>query len=777
MSESRTSEEEAHAARIGRILNDYLDRRARGEAEPETEFLAKHRDFADQLRLHLQMLRELAPSGSSIDALVSQGVVQKSSDPKYAAELGPYKITELIGRGATGIVVKAYEENLSRTVALKILRPELAEDETALARFTREAKAAGSLRHPNIVTVHAVGREQGAHFLAMEYVDGPTLAQVIRQEDTLPTETVKAWFRDILSGLACAHEAGLVHRDIKSSNILLDVALNRAATGRERTESVSERPDAAELDRDATSQSTIPNRQSSLAKLADFGLARMLSSRTRMTMTGSVLGTPDYMSPEQARGHPELDHRTDLYSAGVVLYEMLTGRTPFQADAPSAVVHRILHEDPPDPRTIRKDADPHLASLALRLMAKRAEDRFDRASDALAALDAGERVRSSEKRRRLFRRSLYGAVAIGALSVACWGVWQAALRRPPITAVWVDPDVPYRVLAQYGADTAWRPLHQFPSEVGSVKGPALVDLDGHGRQAVLAGVVHPVDGDCLFAFDPEGNRMWGRNLSSHRRWPDCGPPTQFGCSHLVESNLDGAPGDEVLVVSQAIDVYPTRMTIVEPQTGSIRSTFWHLGHIQHVLVSPDFFGAGKPAVVAVGLNNKLDGFEEPLPGDARADQAPVTPYDIVAVAMILDPQDMNGLGPPLTDRARHIPAARLHAYAFFDVGAFDPESPDMQTWQAKHAAGACGGIEGLRESYQLTVNDRTAPWFVIDLRAGPWGALPEATALARVDRNLDVRHVIPTTGNKATMPEDYWRERWHPIIQNGEYANEAGWID
>ena len=125
------------------------------------------------------MLRDVQPSSAKVEALIAQGTLQKSSDPRCAAELGAYRIVNFIGRGGMGIVLKAYEESLNRTVALKILLPELTDDKTAVARFEREAKAAAGLRHPNIVTVHAVGEECGVHFLAMEHIAGPTLAEVI----------------------------------------------------------------------------------------------------------------------------------------------------------------------------------------------------------------------------------------------------------------------------------------------------------------------------------------------------------------------------------------------------------------------------------------------------------------------------------------------------------------------------------------------------------------------------------------------------------------------
>ncbi len=315
-----------HELRVGKIVNEYLDRRAQGKAESEEELIAHYPDLAADIRLQLLVLREIQPAYSTIDSLVSQGILRKASDSQYVAELGAYKITDVLGRGGMGIVLKAYEESLNRTVALKILRPELAHDKIALQRFEREAKAAGGLRHQNIVSVYAVGQECGVHFLAMEYIEGSTLSEVLGEHGPLATEETRKVFRQILSGLQAAHDAGLIHRDIKSSNILLEG----------------------------------PDHQ---VKIADFGLARMAAPQTRLTIGDSALGTPEYMSPEQARGEANLDHRSDLYSAGVVLYEMLTGKTPFNASTPPVVIHQILHLDPPDPQSVNASADPQLTSI------------------------------------------------------------------------------------------------------------------------------------------------------------------------------------------------------------------------------------------------------------------------------------------------------------------------------------------------------------------------------------------------------------------------------
>ena len=223
-----TSSDDPRDERIGQLLNDYCDRKAAGTAESEEEFLARHRDVADELRCHLDTVISLRTDTSRIDELIARGLLELCDQDGYSARLGPYGISAFLGRGGMGIVLKAYEPSLNRTVALKLLRPEYAADELALRRFEREAKAAGGLRHPNIVTVHAVGQHRGVHYRAMEYVRGPSLADVIRDHTPLPTDFCREVFRQLLAALTTAHDAGLIHRDLKSSNILLDFGLRIA---------------------------------------------------------------------------------------------------------------------------------------------------------------------------------------------------------------------------------------------------------------------------------------------------------------------------------------------------------------------------------------------------------------------------------------------------------------------------------------------------------------------------------------------------------------------
>ncbi len=895
MSEANGREDELRDARIGKILSDYADRRAAGEAESEAELLAAHPDLADDLRMHLDMLRNLGSGQARIDALITQGILHRTSDPQYPAQFDPYRIKGFIGQGGMGIVLKAYEESLKRTVALKILRPDLAGDPTSLARFKREAQAAAALRHPNIVTVHAVGEEHGVHFLAMEFIDGPSLRGFIQETGPLvdvgapslaqvaagvspaevgwptslevgdrfestgagapslaqqgvgdglhsPTfenvahaslspETIRAIFRQLLSGLATAHDAGLIHRDIKSSNILLDKGWHGQAeprateaelvrgehlepppTDKEQPSLRSDRP----LSVPPGHQSSIDALQSSVVKIADFGLARMLSSRTRMTMTGSVLGTPEYMSPEQARGDTELDHRTDLYSAGVVLYEMLTGQTPFRADTPSAVIHQILHHAPPAPRPINKDADSHLASLALRLMAKRLEDRFDSASETIAALDASARIRSPERRRRMYRRALIGLLVFAAIAGAVlWDRLSSRLRdQPPITRVWIDEDLETRILVERGHDLTPHPFYTFPPDVGRVNDTVVIHTGSDGRQLVVAGVNKPWDGGghfsvcpdveaessraaaerqcCVFAFEPDGSPLWCLEFLAEHKWPDCPlihPSTPLGRVRLTTADLDNKPGDELVVAARDEIEYPTRISIIDPRTPAVHSSFRHMGHLVNLRIVGNFFDGERPAIMTTGLNNKLCGFDDGL----REGERQLTQYDIVPVITILDPQHMDGLGPPYANPNRFPEGFKPvipHAYAFLDLPysskVFRVSYTSRNESPTKHKLpddlspeqmGYIATVDG-HDEYSAGRSDGTAPWFSIDIRRpGPQKSLGRVILI--VDRNLKLRDVrlITVGGELEGVTKEYWEQFWRPIIQNGKYVNTNGRAD
>jgi non-specific serine/threonine protein kinase len=253
----------------------------------------------------------------------------------HGIEVGHYKIIERIGAGGMGEVYLAEDTKLNRKVALKFLPSHLCQDEGAKARFTREAQAAAKLNHQNIVTIYEVSEYNGRPFFAMELVEGQSLRDLTKGKD-LGVERIIELAIQICNGLRVAHDKKVVHRDIKPSNIAID------AYGQ--------------------------------PKILDFGLAAIQDSE-HLTKTGSTLGTVGYMSPEQAEGK-EIDHRTDIWSLGVLLYEMLTGRLPFKRDHEQATIYAILNEEPEPPGSFRSGIPTHLGSIVLRALEKDKGRRF-----------------------------------------------------------------------------------------------------------------------------------------------------------------------------------------------------------------------------------------------------------------------------------------------------------------------------------------------------------------------------------------------------------------
>lgn len=278
---------------------------------------------------------------------------------------GRYQILGQLGRGGMATVFKAHDPGLGRDVAVKFLHAPLCADEEYRSRFLREARAAGSLSHPNIVTVHDVGEIDGRPYMAMELMEGQTLSDAMLDGQPLPVRDVIIMGIQLARALDYAHAHGVVHRDIKPGNIML--------TKSART-----------------------------LKVTDFGIAHVETpGTTQRTRVGDIIGTPQYMSPEQAMGE-KLDGRSDLFSLGIVLYQMLTGRRPFQGEGLVALVMKITHEEPPPMEKLRPDLPPALRRVVQRCLSKERDKRFQTGKELTDALikvlgDVDEDVREKTR--------------------------------------------------------------------------------------------------------------------------------------------------------------------------------------------------------------------------------------------------------------------------------------------------------------------------------------------------------------------------------------------
>jgi serine/threonine-protein kinase len=255
--------------------------------------------------------------------------------------LDRYEVGRLLGAGGMAEVFEGRDRLLARRVAIKVLQAQFARDPSFLIRFKREAQAAASLSHPNIVGVYDTGTEDGTHFIVMEYVEGRTLKDVIRAEGPLYPERAAEVCADVCSALIAAHARGLIHRDIKPGNVML------------------------------TPEGKV--------KVMDFGIARATTSET-ITQTAAVVGTAQYISPEQAQGQT-VDYRSDLYSVGCCLYEMLTGTVPFTGATPVAIAYRHVREDPTPPRMLNPDVPAPLEAITLKAMSKLPDNRYQTAAE------------------------------------------------------------------------------------------------------------------------------------------------------------------------------------------------------------------------------------------------------------------------------------------------------------------------------------------------------------------------------------------------------------
>jgi serine/threonine-protein kinase len=429
-----TAEQEEQLATL---VDELSESPTGGEQEHLERLVADHPDLAGHLReLFATMLVTDAVAEQStvferrqggVDQVVLGEAAIWSGGPRFTpgvtplpATLGDYELIEEIGRGGMGVVYRATQKSLGRTVALKmLLRRDLA-SRADLARFRSEAEAAARLDHPGIVSIFDVGECDGLPFYSMRFIEGTTLARQLAA-GPLPPREAATLLAKVADAVQAAHDRGVLHRDLKPSNILID------ATGRPH--------------------------------VSDFGLAKRLEDDQSVTHTGAILGTPCYMSPEQAAGsRGDVGPTSDVWSLGAILYQMLTGRPPFQASSPMDTLLAVLETDPPAPRTVAAGVDRDLEMIALKSLQKPQELRYASAGGLAADLRAflaGETIAArrgglADVFARLFREThhavvlenwgllwMWHSVVICALSVITDVLaWQGVTSRWPYLALW-----------------------------------------------------------------------------------------------------------------------------------------------------------------------------------------------------------------------------------------------------------------------------------------------------------------------------------------------------
>lgn len=352
--------------------------------------------FDREFELSNSALLDSSPSGTRDERpelLRITDYFDPTDDPRMLGRFGGYEIAGVVGSGGMGVVLKGFEPALDRYVAIKVLAPHLAMSGAARTRFAREARAAAAVLHENVVSIHRVAEANGLPFLVMRYTPGDSLLKRLDERGPLELGEILRIGMQIAAGLAAAHAQGLVHRDIKPGNILLDSGVERVT-------------------------------------ITDFGLARAADDAS-LTRSGVISGTPQYMSPEQARGEP-VDGRSDLFSLGSVLYAMCTGRPPFRADTPYGVLRRISEADARPIRELVPETPDWLCEIVEKLHAKRLDDRFQSASEVAELLGRWllhleqpatcpappRRLRTTSRRSQLRTLVRWLSVAV-AITVAC----------------------------------------------------------------------------------------------------------------------------------------------------------------------------------------------------------------------------------------------------------------------------------------------------------------------------------------------------------------------
>ncbi|WP_182868750.1 serine/threonine protein kinase [Rhodopirellula sp. JC639] len=509
-------------AEIADLLDQYLSRRERGQAVGRDQWLAEHPEHAERLAQCLD--------AAELFGEAETGGFDLPRQPELPESIGDYEILSELGRGGMGVVYQAREKSLDRIVALKVMRFGIV-DSSALDRFRREAETAGALHHTNIVPVYATGREGDTSWYAMQRIEGESLATRIRRSHREQTPPPLDAILDVgiqaADALSHAHQRDVVHRDVKPANLILD--------------------------------------RDDRVWLTDFGLARRLVD-AGATITGAILGTPRYMSPEQADVRaPDVDHRSDIYSLAATLYEMASGRAPFEGEDPLDLITKIRHDDPPALRTLRSDLPRDLEVVLQKAMEKDARRRYQSAAEFADDLRA---VRDDHP------------ICARPLSIlekaARWGRKHQSRLRVAAAAMAVTAVL---IAALWSALDQWRQSHLGAFRVRAGGGPyqaTIVPVGGSALSDSTMEVTLPMQtyqqqtaGDYQMMVAPTGR--WSRTL----RLPITrGVPSDYRITNQL------AQSKEISIVDAAVVTVSDKSTpaILWRRDGTLKRVAWHTDH-------------------------------------------------------------------------------------------------------------------------------------------------------------------------------------------------------